>query len=157
LNIDTRVIHQCPFTGLTFETKEELGEHILALLDSNYYDPSILPVDPDTPSFEGSFWEMYDEAFNLLVERQYKYGPDNIENQGMYGVFTRIRDDKMSRIAGSFVIDGMEDGRPIVSVKDTVADETFEDALLDIANYAIIMLALYRNLWAFPLEEDLEA
>ena len=34
-------------------------------------------------------------------------------------------------------------------------EDTYEDALKDIANYALIMLALYRGMWGKPLQEEL--
>ena len=36
-------------------------------------------------------------------------------------------------------------------ISDREAADTFEDALLDIANYSLIALALKRGLWGKPL------
>jgi hypothetical protein len=107
-------------------------------------------------SFQGVFKEIYDEAFNLLVERQRKYGPENIRSQGIYGVLTRLSDDKIARVKQSLqgtVVNGKIELEPIL---DAEATDTFEDALLDIANYALIALSLHRGVWGFPLDEDLD-
>jgi len=107
-------------------------------------------------SFERAFAFIFQEAFELLVQRQRKYGSANIEQQGLYGVFTRIRDDKMSRL--SQVMNGqVVNGRAILDITDLESGEqadTFEDALIDIANYSLIMLALYRGQWGQPLEGE---
>lgn len=108
-----------------------------------------------TITFEETFRSIFEEAFDLLLARQRKYGPTNIEEQGIYGVFKRIRDDKMARVGrvlngrivnGEIILDDLPDGD---------ADDTFEDALFDIANYALIMVALKRGLWGRPLAADL--
>lgn len=104
-------------------------------------------------SFEGEFKKIFSEAFMLLVERQRKYGPANIEQQGIPGIITRIKDDKLSRVKRALngrIVNGEIYLDPIVDADD----ETFEDALLDIANYALIALALKRGVWGRPLWED---
>src|SRR3990172_4304875 len=80
------------------------------------------------------------------IERQRKYGPENVRKLGIFGVFGRLADDKVERIRralngriahGEVVLDDLADFN----------DESFEDALLDIANYALILIALKRGLW----------
>lgn len=103
------------------------------------------------PTFEDVFEGIFDEALELLIERQRKYGPDNIANQGIYGIITRIADDKIARVRTSLngtVVNGRVVVNPIV---DREAQDTFEDALLDIANYALIAIALKRGLWGKPM------
>ena len=46
-------------------------------------------------------------------------------------------------------------GKVELDQMDDVAEESLEDTLLDIANYALIAVALRRGLWGKPLEEDL--
>jgi hypothetical protein len=103
------------------------------------------------PTFQEVFRGIFDETFDLLVERQKKYGPDNIAQQGLFGVFGRISNDKIQRLKrslngvvynGDIVLDAIED----------FEDESFEDSLKDVANYALIMLALHRGVWGAPLE-----
>lgn len=102
-------------------------------------------------TFEDVFEDIFKEAFDLLIERQRKYGPENISGQGLYGIITRIADDKISRVRTAMngqVVNGKVVINPI---EDREAEDTFEDALLDIANYALIALALKRGLWGKPL------
>ena len=102
-------------------------------------------------TFEDVFEDIFKEALDLLIERQRKYGPDNISGQGIYGIITRIADDKISRVKTAMngkVVNGRVSIDPIA---DSEAEDTFEDALLDIANYALIALALKRGLWGKPL------
>ena len=104
-------------------------------------------------TFEQVFQEIYKEAFDLLINRQTKYGSANISQLGLYGVINRIASDKSSRILhamnGSVIA-----GRVHLEDFEAHADETIEDALLDIANYALIAIALKRGKWGAPLERD---
>ena len=102
-------------------------------------------------TFEDVFEEIFKEALDLLIERQHKYGPDNIANQGIYGIITRIADDKIARVRTA--MNGkVTNGKIFIDpIEDREAEDTFEDALLDIANYALIALAIKRGLWGKPL------
>jgi len=104
-------------------------------------------------TFQAAFDSIFTEAFVLLVDRQRKYGPENVRKLGIFGVFGRLADDKVERIRralngrithGEVTLDDLADFN----------DESFEDALLDIANYALIIVALKRGLWGLPLDED---
>jgi hypothetical protein len=109
------------------------------------------PFGDDT--FQATFADLFQETFDLLVERQRKYGPENISTQGFYGVFTRMASDKIERLRRS--LNGkVVEGRVELDAFVDSSDETVEDALLDIANYALIMLALKRGLWGRPLEPE---
>jgi len=104
-------------------------------------------------TFEETFKEIYDEASHLLVERQRKYGPENVRQLGFYGVFGRLADDKVERVRRS--INGrIVHGKVELDQMADYSDESLEDALLDILNYAAILLALKRGVWGRPLEED---
>lgn len=103
--------------------------------------------------FQEAFNRIFDDAFMLLVERQKKYGPENIRKLGLFGVFGRLSDDKVERIRRG--LNGrIEHGVVTIDGFDDFGDESFEDALLDIANYALIMIALKRGWWGLPLMED---
>ena len=123
------------------------------LIERQAMSKSIHPqggLGPDD-TFEAVFEDIFQEALDLLIERQRKYGPDNIASQGIYGIITRIADDKISRVRTAMngrVVNGKVTIDPIT---DREAQDTFEDALLDIANYALIALALKRGLWGKPL------
>jgi len=107
-----------------------------------------------TSSFEQTFADVYHTAFKLLVERQRKYGPENIEQLGLWGVFGRMGDDKIERLRRAFngTIKG---GKIEIDLSDGHGDESVDDTLLDIANYALIMYVLKHGLWGKPLEEDM--
>jgi hypothetical protein len=107
----------------------------------------------DKPDFAKVFAKIFDEAFQVLISRQRKYGPGNIEQQGMYGVITRITDDKAQRLKramnGTIV-----NGRVDIDIAEGESDDTFEDALLDTINYAAICIALKRGLWGDVITDD---
>lgn len=103
-----------------------------------------------------TFQDVFDgiayEALEILYERQRKYGPKNIEQLGLFGVFDRLASDKVERVRKAF------NGRLVagkIELDDfsDFGDESFEDALFDISNYALIMIALRRGLWGKPLRE----
>jgi hypothetical protein len=108
-------------------------------------------------TFQDTFREIYSEAFQLLVERQAKYGDLNIQQLGLYGVLSRVANDKVSRVMKSLngtIVDGKVLLNPI---EEEHVDEVFEDALLDIANYALIAIALKRGVWGRKFNaKDLE-
>lgn len=108
-------------------------------------------------TFQDTFREIYSEAFGLLVERQAKYGDLNIQQLGLYGVLSRVANDKVSRVMKSLngtIVDGKVLLNPI---EEEHVDEVFEDALLDIANYALIAIALKRGVWGRKFNaKDLE-
>lgn len=75
---------------------------------------------------------LMDELEQLMRERGAKYGPGNIAEWGDLGVLVRLS-DKMARLRNAY---GQE-----------FADESVDDTLMDIANYAIICLAWRRGYW----------
>lgn len=106
-------------------------------------------------TFQGVFDGIFKEAFELLVERQRKYGPKNVESLGLFGVFNRLSDDKVERIRRA--MNGkIEHGRIMLDDIGDFGDESFEDALFDIANYALIMIALKRGVWGKPLAPEVD-
>ena len=104
---------------------------------------------PKTQDFEKYFSTLYDEAKSILVERQRQYGPANIESLGVPGVFSRMSDDKMSRVKkalnGSVV-----KGRVVLSDASLaeLQHPSVRDALIDSANYALILLSLINGQWS---------
>lgn len=104
-------------------------------------------------TFEDVFGALYRDAFELLVERQRKYGPENVRQLGLFGVFDRLASDKIERVRRSF--NGtITRGRVELTDPEDFDDESFEDALMDIANYALIMIALKRGWWGRPLRSE---
>ena len=104
----------------------------------------------NTPKdFEQYFQGLYDEARDILVQRQRQYGPANIESLGIPGVFSRMSDDKMSRIkkalSGEFI-----KGRVVLS-QDSLKElqhPSVRDALMDAANYCLILVSLIESQWS---------
>lgn len=111
-------------------------------------------VSHQEQSFEDVFRDIFDEAFNLLVERQKKYGPENVRKLGLYGIFTRI-EDKMERLRHAFNGE-MKRGEFSVTETDESSDESLDDGDIDAANYHLIRVALRRGLWGKPLREDMK-
>jgi hypothetical protein len=107
-----------------------------------------------TKDFEVYFQGLYDEARDILVQRQGQYGPSNIENLGIPGVFSRLNDDKMSRIRKA--LNGqVVKGRIVLSAesKRELAHPSVRDALMDAANYCLILVSLIEEEWS-QLELD---
>ena len=101
-------------------------------------------------TFEDHFRELHDELLRVMVDRQRKYGPGNIPKFGMFGVLVRLN-DKIERLNNMATSGGL-------ALTD-FGDESVEDTLIDIANYANIMRAQMRGWWTKaacpPLEETL--
>jgi len=105
-------------------------------------------------TFEETFREIYDEAYRLLCQKQARYGDSNIEQLGLHGVISRIGNDKIAR-AKKFLNGKVVNGQVILDLIPEDQDESLTDTLLDIANYALIAVALNRGLWGAPMESDL--
>lgn len=112
-----------------------------------------MPAKQET--FEDAFREIYDEAFKLLCDKQARYGNSNIEQLGLHGVVSRIAHDKVAR-AKKFLNGKIVGGQVILDQMDDDTEESLEDTLLDIANYALIAIALRRQKWGRPLKAELE-
>lgn len=119
-----------------------------------YLDLTVVPDLFVSGSFEAEFQKIYSEAFSLLVAKQRRYGNSNIEQLGLHGVIGRISFDKVSR-ALKFMNGRVVNGKVELDQMDESTEESLEDTLLDIANYALIAVALRRGVWGKPLEEDL--
>lgn len=102
-------------------------------------------------TFEDIVSDILLEAMSIIVNRQKEYGPDNISAQGAFGVYSRIRFDKLNRIARQFngeIVDG--EVRLDFPPQDYAG---YEDAILDVIGYSVILMMLNRGLWNAPLEE----
>lgn len=102
-----------------------------------------------TKDFEEYFSGLYKEAFDILVDRQAQYGPANIESLGIPGVFSRMSDDKMSRIKKA--LNGkVVKGRIVLSEESLqeLQHPSVRDALIDAANYSLIILSLIDGKWS---------
>jgi hypothetical protein len=99
--------------------------------------------------FEKYFSKLYDEAKDILVQRQRQYGPSNIESLGVPGVFSRLSDDKMSRIKKALNGEVIK-GRIVLSDASLaeLQHPSVRDTLIDSANYALILLSLIDGQWS---------
>lgn len=94
-------------------------------------------------------------AYAILIERQAKYGPDNILKGGILGLDTRIV-DKMERNKQS--INGtIRNGMITLDPIDTLPDEKAYDGEFDAANYNLIRAMLRSGWWEKRLPLKLTA
>jgi len=83
------------------------------------------------------------KVFDIFCLKQSSYGTDNISEAGEIGVIIRLN-DKIKRLLNILV-----KGKP-----NKLTDETIEDTLIDIADYAIIALMCRNGSWPEGTEED---
>jgi len=106
-------------------------------------------ADLSPKTWDDAVERFYADANSIMVDRQAKYGPANVIKQGLYGICTRLAADKVERLMKSLngkVVSGQV-------VLDDIAvheDESFEDTLFDIANYALIAWMLRKGYWSLP-------
>lgn len=102
-----------------------------------------------TKDFEQYFQGLYDEARDILVQRQAQYGPANIESLGIPGVFSRLSDDKMSRVKKALNGEVLK-GRIVLSPASLkeLQHPSVRDALMDAANYCLILVSLIEGEWS---------
>ena len=99
--------------------------------------------------FRTYFDGLYQEAEEILVGRQAQYGRGNIESLGVPGVFSRMSDDKMSRIKKALNGEVVK-GRIVLSEESLkeLQHPSVRDALIDAANYCLILICLIDNRWS---------
>lgn len=98
-------------------------------------------------TFEAMLDDLHADCRRIMLQRQRKYGRHNIPRYGTTGTVVRMG-DKFARL--EYML--QEGAAP-------AADESIEDTLIDISNYANIMRAQLRGWWTKescpPLEENL--
>jgi hypothetical protein len=112
---------------------------------------SIVP-QKSLPTFEDTFEGIAYECLDLLVSKQRSYGPKNVESLGFFGVFDRLSSDKVERLRNAMQ-GTVKNGKVEITFAETLADESIEDTLKDMVNYALILIALKRGQWGRPLRE----
>ena len=98
-----------------------------------------------TGTFESALRSLYDERLAVMRDRQNKYGPDNINATGLLGIAVRMRDkwERLWRYASKLD-------------RQSYADESLRDTLIDLGNYADIALMLIDGTWGLPMEASIE-
>lgn len=107
--------------------------------------------------FAGFFDEMCQHMRAIVLQKRSAYGTQNITSQGLQGVVARIAYDKLSRIQNEIKIRSLRAELEKAGMPGEIIDkylpvsqfdsEKLEDNLIDVANYAIIALALLRGKW----------
>ena len=95
-------------------------------------------MDYNLETFKFESIAIYNEAWELLVQKQLDYGPKNIANApggALNGLLVRMH-DKMARL-----------NNLIYEVKDTPKNESIEDSFIDLLNYSAIALMVLRSKW----------
>jgi len=92
-------------------------------------------MNQELESVFNTFVGLQDQAFLTFRAKMRDYGPGNIGKAGYPGVVIRLM-DKVSRLNNLLTSDG-----------PSVVDESVQDTLLDISNYAIIGQLLLLGKW----------
>lgn len=94
------------------------------------------------------------EIYNLLVNKQFNYGPKNIIEFGILGIIVRMY-DKVARLVNLITkADSLKDALNVSTIKD----ESIIDTLFDIIGYCTMALMIesedseFGNMFLFPFE-----
>jgi hypothetical protein len=107
--------------------------------------PMLYDGKTGAPFFEYLLFPYYQEAFQVLCDRQKKYGPQNILGAGVPGVIEQARnkvDRARAQLRGDYV-----GGEIVLEKMDEETRKVFRDSLIDLANYSLIALALHEGSW----------
>ena len=102
------------------------------------------------------FTSLKTEIHNLLVNKQFNYGPKNIIEFGILGIIVRMY-DKVARLVNLITkADNLKDALTISTIKD----ESIVDTLFDIVGYCTMALMIeskdsdFGNWFLFPFEDN---
>jgi len=94
------------------------------------------------------------EIYNLLVNKQFNYGPKNIIEFGILGIIVRMY-DKVARLVNLITkADSLKNALNVSTIKD----ESIIDTLFDIVGYCTMALMIesedseFGNMFLFPFE-----
>lgn len=109
----------------------DLAESVVVPIDKGM-DTS----DPNSPpaSFQEMMVRLANECTSLCISKQRDYGSANIPAFGLVGVVVRMN-DKFERL------------KNLLKTGRKPSNESLEDTLVDVANYAMIALAVHRSWW----------
>ena len=118
-------------------------EYGVAITDSDD-ELGMLKAHDRLGKFEDDAEAIYEDLLEVLISKQIDYGPDNINNApggAANGIMVRMS-DKMERLKNlTYHTDA--DAEP--------NHESIDDSLLDIANYAVIMMMVRKGVWPASL------
>lgn len=103
-------------------------------------------------SFEARMEPYYREAFAILCERQRRYGPTNILSAGTWGVIEQLA-NKVER-ARAQIQGEVVDGKILIDELGVEREAILRDSLLDLVNYAVIVLALRDGEWTADMRME---
>jgi hypothetical protein len=125
----------------------------------------------DLTSFEQVMVGVMVRMFKLMQEKQRGYGKSNISKAGLHGLFTRATDkiERAKNIVGDpeqqveIIRDILKEKMPAEEMTSeidaivnpaTLAEESVEDTLIDLANYGLIMYMVQNDAWGKDMEES---
>ena len=112
------------------ETYEEALETAKEYIKKHYGDNGIyFDIDEEEPSATERIRDVTAEVMQLLLEKNRKYGDNNLCKHGHLGIIVRLS-DKLSRLE---------------NLRGTEHEEAIEDVYKDIAGYGILGLKLMRE------------
>jgi len=136
--------------------RELFGEWDEGSLPGRMETPEDWTEAPAVPvTFEDTVDDVLFEVANLIIDRQRTYGPNNIEQQGIFGIVNRIGNDKLARIRqrlhgsivnGEIVLEDIDLG--------SVNEPGIINDLADVIGYAVCGILLLRGEWGRPLSGD---
>lgn len=102
----------------------------------------------ETPfTWNAALDQILHELRDLMIHKQRDYGPGNITAFGELGVLVRLS-DKLERLKHLCLT--TDDQGTVQWHPTEPLNETVDDTLRDLANYAIIALMLRRQWWMLP-------
>lgn len=97
----------------------------------------------ETPkTFEEAVDLVMADMRQVLIDRQRKYGPENIRRHGELGLAVRCG-DKLARLDFHYFGEGKE-----------TPDESLDDSWTDLGNYATIALMVRKGWWGLPMADE---
>jgi len=105
--------------------------------------PIIHPTEKMAPEQCKMFREVIERMYSTHLDKNQDYSKYNILATGFHGVVTRIW-DKTARLMS---LAGFNIGTGEYTGEKSAKNESIEDTLIDLANYAVIALILRRNKW----------
>lgn len=102
-------------------------------------------------TWDGALETVLECQRRVMIDRQNTYGPQNIADQGLFGVLTRGARDKLARILGSLNGRIIRGGVMLELIADAEEEDGFLDGLIDSSNYTgPIAIMVFEDWWKLP-------